>query len=51
MNHLLTLASGIVEETAKFSDALDRLAESKKIFQMKSLTDFLTLDIIGKIVL
>ena len=51
MNHLLTLATGIVEEASKFCESLHRLAKKEQIFQMKHLTDPLTLDIIGKIVL
>ena len=51
MNHLMTLTSGIVEETSKFCEALDSRLKSRVVFPMKSLTDFLTLDIIGKIVL
>ena len=51
MGHLVTLVAGMVEETSEFCNSLDRLVLSKQVFRMKSLTDFLTLDIIGRVVL
>ncbi len=50
-NNLMTLTSGMVEETAKFCDNLDIHSRSHDIFKMKDLTDFLALDIIGRVVL
>ena len=51
--HLSTLSSSIVEETATFCDLLEveASAKSRKILRMKDLTDFLALDIIGRVVL
>ena len=49
--HLMTLTSGIVEETSKFCGLLQDHLRSQDIFQMKSLTDFLALDVIGRVVL
>ena len=51
MSNLLTMASGIVDETSTFCRSLDSLSHSQEVITMKSLTDFLTLDIIGNIVL
>ena len=50
-NHLMGLTKNIVEETHRFCDTLCSYAEDRKIFKMKELTDNLTMDIIGKVVL
>ena len=49
--HLMTLTSGIVEETAKFCGILQTHLQDQKVFRMKDLTDFLALDVIGRVVL
>ncbi|MCJ1432697.1 hypothetical protein MMC27_002054 [Xylographa pallens] len=49
--HLVTLTSAIVEETATFCDLLQGYLEAQKVFRMKDLTDFLVLDVIGRVVL
>ena len=49
--HLMTLTAGIVEETVKFCELLQDYSRSQNIFEMKSLTDFLALDVIGRAVL
>ena len=48
-SHLMTLTSGIVEETTKFCDMLQIYEQNQNIVRMKDLTDFLALDIIGKV--
>lgn len=50
-NHLMTLTSSIVEETERFCEVLRELSQSRRIFRMKDLTDNLTVDIIGRIVM
>ena len=50
-SHLMTLTSGIVEETGKFCDRLQKLCDTKEVFTTKSLTDYLALDVIGRVVL
>ena len=50
-SHLMTLTSGIVEETGKFCERLQELCNIKEILAMKNLTDFLALDVIGRVVL
>ena len=50
-NHLMTMTSGIVEETVKFCDSLELYSQNQEIFQMKKLSDFLALDVIGRVVL
>ena len=50
-SHLMTLTSCIVEETTKFCDLLQRYLQSNETFQMKDLTDYLALDVIGRVVL
>jgi sterigmatocystin biosynthesis cytochrome P450 monooxygenase len=49
--HLMTLVPGIVKETENFSQVLREHAEEKDIFEMKALTDNLTMDVIGRVVL
>ena len=47
----MNLTGGLVEETDKFCDVLQKLWKDQKVFQMKDLTDNLTMDIIGRVVL
>jgi sterigmatocystin biosynthesis cytochrome P450 monooxygenase len=49
--HLMTLVPGIVKETEIFCQILREHAEKKDIFEMKALTDNLTMDVIGRVVL
>ena len=51
VNHLMSLISSLVEETKWFCENLKTLSEGQKIFRMKNLTDNLTMDIIGRVVL
>ena len=50
-NHLMGLTQSLVEETDVFCDILQKRFTDQKIFQMKDLTDNLTMDIIGRVVL
>ena len=50
-NHLMNLVYSLVEETVKFCDILQKCLEDQRTFQMKDLTDNLTMDIIGRVVL
>ena len=50
-NHLMNLTGSLVEETVTFCDILQRHLEDQRIFKMKDLTDNLTMDIIGRVVL
>ena len=50
-NHLMTLTTAIVEETGAFCSRLQELCETQEVFTMKSLADFLALDVIGRVVL
>lgn len=50
-SYLMTLTSGIVEETARFSETLQGFSQGQTLFRMKDLTDNLTMDIIGRIVM
>ena len=50
-SHLLTLVPEIVKETGTFLNILDEHAYKQDIFRMKNLTDNLTMDVIGKVVL
>lgn len=50
-NHLMNLTGSLVEETIQFCDILQRRLEDQRIFKMKDLTDNLTMDIIGRVVL
>ena len=49
--HLMTLVPEIVKETATFCQLLQKHVEAQDMFTMKSLTDNLALDVIGKVVL
>ncbi|KAL8771450.1 MAG: hypothetical protein Q9209_003118 [Squamulea sp. 1 TL-2023] len=49
--YLMSLTSGIVEEVDQFCQSLQNLAQTRALFQMKNLTDNLTMDVIGKIVM
>ena len=50
-SHLMTLVPDIVSQTMVFCKVLEHHARESDIFQMKSLTDNLAMDIIGKVVL
>ncbi len=50
-NHLMGLTQNLVEETDVFCDILQKRLTDQKTFQMKDLTDNLTMDIIGRVVL
>lgn len=49
--HLMTLVPAIVKETETYCKILDEHVEKNEIFAMKHLTDYLTLDVIGRVVL
>ena len=49
--YLMSLAGGIVEETGQFCKNLEDLAQTRTLFHMKDLTDNLTMDVIGRIVM
>lgn len=50
-NHLMTLVTDIVGETTVFCELLENYAREQATFAMKTLTDNLAMDVIGKIVL
>ena len=50
-SHLMTMTSAVVEETVVFCDLLQAYLQDRKMFRMKDLTDFLALDIIGRVVM
>ena len=50
-NHLMGLTRYLVEETDRFYDILLEFSGEQPIFKMKDLTDNLTMDIIGRVVL
>lgn len=50
-SHLMSLTSTIVGETQRFCEILKERSNDKKTFKMKDLTDNLTMDIIGRVVL
>lgn len=50
-SHLMTLVPDIVKQTMVFLDILHDHVSKQDIFRMKNLTDNLTMDIIGKVVL
>lgn len=50
-SHLMTLSSMIVEETIRFCEILQTHFQNHTIFRMKDLTDNLTIDVIGRVVL
>ena len=49
--HLMTLVPDIVLETAVFCENLQKNAVKRNVFPMKTLTDNLAMDVIGKVVL
>jgi sterigmatocystin biosynthesis cytochrome P450 monooxygenase len=49
--HLMTLVPAIVNETKTFCEVLKEHAGKQDIFYMKDLTDNLTIDVIGRVVL
>ncbi len=51
INNLAELVPDIVQETLVFCQILQDHAQKKEIFPMKPLTDNLTIDVIGKVVL
>lgn len=48
---MMNLVPAIVKETETFCNNLDKHVQKQDILSMKSLTDYLTLDIIGRVVL
>ena len=50
-SHLMTLVPDIVGETKVFCDLLQKHAKERDVFRMKSMTDNLAMDVIGKVVL
>lgn len=50
-NHLMNLTGSLVEETVTFCDILQKCFEDGRSLRMKTLTDNLTMDIIGRVVL
>lgn len=50
-SHLMTLVPDIVRETTAFCDMLQDHADKGDILRMKTLTDNLAMDVIGKVVL
>ena len=49
--HLMSLTKSVVEETVTFCDLLQEYSSDQRVFKMKDLTDNLTMDIIGSVVL
>ena len=49
-NHLMNLTCSLVEEPDKFCDILRICSKDQKTFQMKDLTENLTMDVIGRFV-
>ncbi|KAI4194841.1 MAG: hypothetical protein LQ346_003602 [Caloplaca aetnensis] len=49
--YLMSLTRGIVEETEQFCTKLQERARDQTLFRMKDLTDNLTMDIIGRVVM
>lgn len=50
-NYIASLTSGIIEKTEEFCEILQDLSRGHQLFRMKKLTDNLTMDIIGRIVM
>ena len=50
-SHLMTLVPDIVRETMVFCEVLQGHARAQDIFPVKTLTDNLAMDVIGKVVL
>lgn len=49
--HLMTLVPSIVEAAETFTEILEEKAKHDEIFPLKRLTDYMTLDVIGQVVL
>ena len=49
--YLSNLVGGVVMETQQFCERLRGLCRSQAMFRMKNLTDYLTMDVIGRIVM
>ena len=49
--HLMSLTCSLVEDIDRFCEILQKRLEDHKTFHMKDLTDNLTMDIIGRVVL
>ena len=49
--YIASLTRGIVEKTEEFCQILEDLADGQHLFPMRKLTDNLTMDIIGRIVM
>lgn len=47
----MSLTKSVVEETVTFCDLLQEYSSDQRVFKMKDLTDNLTMDIIGSVVL
>jgi len=50
-HYLASLTSGIVEETSQFCEILQKLSFDRRLFYMKDLSDNLTMDVIGRVVM
>ena len=50
-SHLMSLTKSVVEETVTFCELLQVYSKDQRVFKMKDLTDNLTMDIIGRVVL
>lgn len=50
-SYLMTLTSQIVDEAERFCEILHGLSQNRRMFRMKDLTDNLTMDIIGRVVM
>lgn len=50
-SHLMTLMPDIIKETTVFYDMFQDHADKGDIFRMKTLTDNLAMDVIGKVVM
>lgn len=50
-NYIASLTEGIIEKTEEFCGILEDLSRSHQLFHMKLLTDNLTMDVIGRIVM
>ncbi len=50
-SHLMTMTPRIVEETGTFCDILHTHVQNRTLFHMKDMTDNVTMDVIGRVVL
>ena len=50
-SNLMTLVPGMVDDAKVLCEVLERRAARGKVFEMKSLTDNLAMDVIGRVVL